>query len=165
MRDLGGHCEPRILVWRGNPKFFTLSNLLFSFLRLKEARSPPQSLLAMTGKESPRGEGKVLTMAEISQAVVKGAGRKWGVLVKEAIRKEKEKWGEGNFPPPIFLKASHSLSSLKSNLCTTRRASCLLNTSPRANLKINISTSCSNWIRIRISNKKSGIIWCSICTA
>jgi len=33
---------------RGNPKFFTLSNLLFSFLRLRKARSPPQSLLAMT---------------------------------------------------------------------------------------------------------------------
>jgi len=35
---------------RGNPKFFTLSNLLFSFLRLRKARSPPQSLLAMTEK-------------------------------------------------------------------------------------------------------------------
>ncbi len=44
------HCEPRGSVWRGNPKFFTLSNLLFSFLRLRKARSPPQSLLAMTEK-------------------------------------------------------------------------------------------------------------------
>ena len=57
MRDLGGHCELRILVWRGNPKFFTLSNLLFSFLRLRKVRSPPQSLLAMTEKKV-EGEGK-----------------------------------------------------------------------------------------------------------
>jgi len=46
----GGHCEPRGSVWRGNPKFFTLSNLLFKYFETQKARSLSQSLLAMTEK-------------------------------------------------------------------------------------------------------------------
>ncbi len=102
MRDLGGHCEPRILVWRGNPKFFTLSNLLFSFLRLRKARSLPQSLLAMTGKESPRDDGKESPHDGRNLAI--GGKRCWQKVggLGEGDSQGERKMGEGNFPPPFF---------------------------------------------------------------
>ncbi len=67
------------------------------------------------GKESPRSEEKVLTMAEISRAVVKGAGRKWGSWRRREFARRK-KWG-GKFLPPFFKSFSSFVGEFRSQFC------------------------------------------------
>ncbi|HOP33506.1 MAG TPA: hypothetical protein PKU94_09020, partial [Candidatus Hydrothermia bacterium] len=53
----GGHCEPRIFVWRGNPEFLTQCDLLF---KMREGDVPPPSSLLPFSK-SVVGNPKVFT--------------------------------------------------------------------------------------------------------
>jgi len=60
-------------------------------------------------------EKKVLTMAEISQSVVKGAGRKWGSWRRREFARRK-KMGGGKFPstlPPFFKSFSNFVGEFR----------------------------------------------------